>query len=482
MPSDFIGELIKKKYSLDQERPFSQFQALSDLGYLPAELVTENDDRGLKESAVRTFRKEYTESGFSPSRVNYEHPDDYTIYASLLNASEEELLHRMLSVNGGFVFSEFPVIQKKLLWRIAVFRISLFGYHANDLHIAVNKIGAFIGENNPLNVLNLIGMLEVLLFRYTEICSDHTSWKIARVYPGDESFSSRDETFFDNGRNEFVARLFQLFMWKHGYYSGKIDGDLGNMSKDSLNELLRDINKQLDTHYSIDTFAIKDPGLNYQMWNIGDLVHLSQKRTAHLIGDLDFSEENEFIGNDDDYPRDIAVGAMNITLSGDVAAGRRSNFDSYFALTKDKWQKIDNEIFAPLMRRNYSVKQKRKKLQLLFRKKPVLRNFFRILVRKLRQTISVLIHGFRFLSGQRSLETNSDQGVIFTNFDFDFDVITCSPENVPRKVLNRHCRKVRYYSDSLNQSLALAGKVVSIVYSLSTPLSWRKLLFKSGLL
>lgn len=488
MDDAILGALEKNKQTLNRERLFAQFQPLADLGYLNHPDVSERMPDSLKRNAISAFRNDYTVANLLTYRYNFENPDAYYQYAFMLNPAEEALLHNLVSINGEFLLPHNPEFGMVSLYsRILHYRLRLFGlwnamdnctidepYSSKSIE-AFSALASLCGVPHErwMEIVFCSGNLNVLLdhfFGYTEI---HSSKKVVYVpIQGIELDDDARNMIFAES-NQFLSRLYQLFLWTKGAYTGRIDGDLGKMTIASLKEMLRLVNESSqEKKFVMANFFTRDGALPYHMWNVGDLMKLKQEsernnsiKSSTVVADL----------ITDDFPlEDITVSLMNV-----LGVDSKKNRQSYFGNNFDDLigEQAIKELYDKTKKNTFTVKGSRKRFfSRIFRESGVVRSFIRGLLQRIRNGISMFLHGLRFLMGHRTLFTSDEQGhSAVSSFDGDFDVVLLADPLLDEHIMRKHGRKCDYMANSLKQSLKLCGCVIKVVYLLSTPVGWAQL-------
>lgn len=488
MDDAIVNALERNRLTLNRERLFAQFQPLADLGYLNHTDINEKMSESLKRTAIIEFRKDYSFVHLLKYRYNFEDPDAYYQYAFMLNPAEEDLLHKMVSINGEFVLPYGPELGRVSLYsRIVHFRLRLFGLWQASEHCAVSNpytqksVQALVSlarlcgmpEKNLMEIVLCCGNLNALLDHFFVYTEKNISKKVAYVPKQGVVLDDKASELVLSQSNRFLSRVYQLFLWVKGAYTGRIDGDLGQMTIGSLKELLRLVNEAShEKKLVLANFFGGDRELPYYMWNVGDLMKLKQESESKKPVNS-FSLVDNLVN--DDFPlEDITASLMNV-----LGSDSKKNRQSYFGedCTKLFQEPVIKELYDNIRKRNFLAKGSRKRFfSRIFRKSGVLRSFIRGLLQTIRNGLSVFLHGLRFLMGRRTIFTSNPQGhSVVSRFDCDFDVILLADAQLDPHSLKQHGQKCIYMSNSLKQSLSLCGSVIKTVYLLSTPVGWAQL-------
>ena len=488
MDDAILCALEQNIQTLNRERLFAHFQPLADLGYLNHPDISEKMPDSLKRNAISAFRNDYTVANLLTYRYNFENPDAYYQYAFMLNPAEEALLHKLVSINGEFLIPHNPEPGSVSLYsRILHYRLRLFGlwkatdncsidepYSSKSME-AFSALASLCGVPHErwMEIVLCSGNLNALLDHFFGYTEKNSSKKIVYVpIHGVELDDDARKMIFSKS-NQFLSRLYQLFLWAKGAYTGRIDGDLGKMTKGSLKEMLRLVNEtSQEKKFVMANFFTREGALPYHMWNVGDLMKLKQEsernnslKSSTVVDDL----------ITDDFPlEDITASLMNV-LGVDSKKNRQSYFGNHF----DNFigEQAIKELYDKTKKNTFSVKGSRKRFfSRIFRKSGVVRSFLRGLLQRIRNGISMFLHGLRFLMGHRTISTPDEQGhSAVSTFDGDFDVVLLADPGIDQHIIKKHGRKCNYMANSLQQSLKLCGSVIKAVYLLAVPVGWAQL-------
>ncbi|MEZ5083633.1 MAG: hypothetical protein R2750_09305 [Bacteroidales bacterium] len=280
----------------------------------------------------------------------------------------------------------------------------------------------------------------------------------------------------ENPFKKFLLRLIQVHQWQEGFYNGLLDGDLGEVSMQSLMDAVEFYNtanrKNVKIHRVL-TY-VND---GYFLFNA--LFFLREYMVEEARENAESSAEDTVISNiinQVQHSNNTTVASFHdgfLKLKSEILADSASKPQErkgllqriYFGIKKiiKKVFKIAKNIF------NWIVETTKKFWGLL---KKVFRHFFE----NLRNGIKAFADGMKFLLGKREVTTTGQEGLIASKMQFDGDSfnLVLGQSN---SLVETHLGKMQYHAATLQFSVAVVGGVINIVKNILNVLSWPLLVF-----
>lgn len=502
-------------------------QMLSDLGYLA---ISEEEgiivDSDQLRSAVNAFRKDAVRASLiGKSGLDMPFPDDpKEDHEGILTYREFSVLQLLVSLDGDFMLKPLAEIRTLGVYvRVLQYRFHLLGLleshpdgcFTDELRLALNKLSGWLGNVSVIELLELTGNLKKLIIRLKESLAftdelvyfrfrnessnrfsingsneeflDRLKKDMRKNSPGFKELKLKskpgkyDRQFFDDRCNDpdgkFVMRLLQLSQWTSGYYLGRIDGELGELTFSSFLQLAQgeaengnpDFKMNLFVGYIADDFWVVNP--HYLI----DEVRLSETDTQVTTSAVfeSFSQEYEQLDGPDkeivDKNMRAAWKSMNVGFSSDLKSSAYRFRRIYYgarSLLQSFWKGLKN-IFRRL---------KDKVIDLASGLLNQVKNFAKFIYREIREALHIFSRGMKFLFGSRKLESTD----CTTRFDFDMDSITGSPEALTENSLKEHRQLLVAATTGLTFCLKLTGRIIRL--AVIAGMGWHKLVLEAGIM
>ncbi len=101
--------------------------------------------------------------------------------------------------------------------------------------------------------------------------------------------------------------------------------------------------------------------------------------------------------------------------------------------------------------------------------KNVLKNALGFISRNLRRAYLCISDGMSFLFGKRLTVT---ENAIYSKMDFDFDAVNAAKLDFSKDALENHGKALSERAEALDSTLYVIGKIIRLVYDVSTPNGW----------
>lgn len=524
--NDPLAELANQ---VEQEIPASadllsgaRVQMLTDLGYLKTELIYEGNAIEKAASAYQSFYADLLASGLTEARQLKNLTAMYGSEAGV------KLLEAATDVDEGFRFTSLPRLgDLNLVTRIVHYRLALLGFYAGQPDSAYNAYSmagldqaASLIMQKALTTLNLLGNLQQFTVAFTNVHgysnsiaaikspSSQSSGKIPE-YSGKFKRRLRDDLrnhpaefeVLDKGLfyrqdekvdqafvnslanaelNSFILRLIQLHQWMAGYYNGALDAGFGEVSLNSLLNIIHNYRESAGVRISDGEVLVNVTG-DYYLFN--SLFFLKQYQAESQQQDKSFET--------------LAAIVYSYKEAGNK---EKSDFDKNFrsgmAAVVERQKALPVKKNGVIRRIFFGVKTFFKKAFRFARKifrwiaqwadKAVefLGNLLRMIYSFVKEAVRHFVDGIRFLTGNFPVLTNGKSGeLIYSNLSVDKDGVNILGKAEPGEI-RQHLNSLKGMVSSMSFSLAVIGMVVQLMKSVlasPAPVAWPVLILNLGM-
>ena len=493
-------------------------QHLVELGYIPLNLLNALRPADLEKAKDQFLFEAHDSSLFqSPDFLGaaFREPDNFLV----------GLLRKALDIDEGFMFAKLPEKGAlNLTTRIIHYRLDVFGlwpFAINKPYSLINsearlKMLAEFAKSTPLEAINLLADVEGLTNHLLSVNENDTfifafrangnlSKEIIRKLDQKGAFSRQlvddfgersdfikylrkeiikgKRTDFGFLRQEvenpfkiFLLRLIQVHQWQEGFYNGLLDGDLGEVSLQSLMDAIEFYNtanrKNIKIHrvltYVDDGYFLFNALFFLQEYMVEDVEQIAESSAEdaiinNIISQVQQSDETTVASFQNGF---LKLKAEILVDSESKPLERKGLLQRiYFGIKKiiKKVFKIAKNVFS------WIVETTKKFWGLL---KKVFGHFFE----NLRNGIKAFADGMKFLLGKREVSTASDVGLIASKMQFDGDSFNLVLGQT-NSLVETHVGKMQYHAATLQFSVAVVGGVINIIKNILNVLSWPLLVF-----
>jgi len=436
-----------------QGRQTETKQGLCDLAYLS---INEFDDDTKLEKAIRQFRKDYEGLNLLTKRFSFYNSNEFSNFATELNTFELELLNILTSFDGDFTISVLP--HKKdinLISRLIHFRLNIFGLYGTNTTKDIEKPFSEVslqslGKINEyykqgidlLEIANLLGnlpKLDELIFR--SATNEKSNIYIPNNY---NKLVNIKELRGAYQYNDFLTRVFQMFLWTHGLYSGRIDGIVKEKTEDGYIDLVKLISQQ-KTHKdkSLDYKIYPSKSDDYYILKVVELLQQFPSETIEKKISISNVLKEENIVIDEKLFTDDSINKHFEDTKNDLKEGRRLNY---------KGKRIVNSLKVAVS--DYFTEIKNDTSDLF----NLITNIIKRLYKEIRTALTIFYHGLNFLFGSRTINSEN----IISDFDLNFDGVVVSNSQSTEELVQKHIDKCQYYTNSLKVSLGFTGIILRL--------------------
>lgn len=505
----------------DREGMEETVQHLTDLGYLAEEDFNRFSQGhivpdGIREALQRYYQDDILLTTQYTVNTDFGSPE-FLEFLPVLN----ERLSLLTALDGEFVHKiKLRLSDQNLYSRILHYRLRLLGLFDQDASLPVSSdtlIGAYkllllLGEINreqylqhvrgkqiSSNIFNLAGNVYAVLdtFRnqydsnllfYTFPCPDVPEAELPYVFvhkgklisaKNMEAFKTamrkqdapmfnwrlrrQDEPSVYNDENLFGVRLVQTVLWINGFYHGRIDGVVGQVTHNALLNFVTSENKtRSDFLVCLKdmTWAVNFAGLSAEM--------MAYRTTASTEDEEEYLSDNVepavmTSGTAEaqkvviERARDFFEGIKRFARR--VYYGARSLIRSAIRGITNVWHFIRDEIVGPVA------------------------NFFRHLLKQIRTGIRVFFDGmkrFIYFLLKKPLITMQTPGFVVSKFDFDSDGMLFTNGGDATALLTTHLNLQARLTRQVSMFMKVTGEVLAMIISLRPPFGWIRLALKIG--
>ena len=332
---------------------------------------------------------------------------------------------------------------------------------SDDTLASLSQLQKFLHLNlSQLELANLTGDLPEV----EAMVSSKTSPNEKLIYILDDLNNTKKilkENSVSPAYNDFLSQLFQLYLWTVGLYGGRIDGEIKEVTNQSIEDLVSIVNSnpsfKSQGQIIPDKFLVSFPDAGYKILNISDLIKLLPKVPISFMKKsetqpYDYQSLSEMIRREniemdekdftperidemvEDSKRKFSLGGRIYfsckRIIGAIGHNVKWFFDKIFSTVHKGWNLI--------------------------------KDFFKLLFKEIRTSLSIFIQGLKFLFGDRKIDSKT----ILTDFDLDCDAICAINPNTLPDDIRKHIDKCNYYINSLNVTLGFAGIILNgVLYS-----------------
>lgn len=501
-------------------------QMLSDLGYLSISAEEEKIlDGGELKIGVVAFRKEAISSSLiRETNLLLPFPEiPENDHNGILTYREFSLLQMLVSFDGDFSLK--PLAEAKIsgiYTRVIQYRLHLMGLlkrhpdgvYRDEIDIAIAQFAQWLAPVEADELLDMTGNIGRLVSRLKETQSFRN--KIVYFKSSPENYSkfygigslntlfleqlgkdidkrspeykqlmqiARHSTIEPQGHevglndaySDFIIRLLQLSQWISGYYLGKIDGELGEVTFKSFLQL----GQAEVEHGNSDFDMAKLVGyLSNNYWAVNPHYFFGEITVHETEPPIQFSDvfsafnANYEMLNDEekntvDENMKMAWKRINVDQSDNMKSSTNRFRRIYFgarSLLRSFWKGFKN-IFSKL---------KEKVIDIASGLFSMIKNFAKFLYREIREALQILSRGLIFLFGKRELGSDD----CLTKFDFDMDSITCFSGILTESTIVEHQQKLTEATTGLTFCLTFTGRIVRL--AISVTIGWPQLILEAG--
>ncbi|MBK6963276.1 MAG: hypothetical protein IPH20_04870 [Bacteroidales bacterium] len=525
--NDPLAELANQ---VEQEIPASadfqsgaRVQMLTDLGYLKTELLYEGNATEKAASAFQMFYSDLLASGLTnPQQLE-------NLKAMYGLEAEVKLLEAATDVDEGFRFTSLPRLgDLNLITRIVHYRLALLGFYPGQIDSVFNaysisgldKAASLIGQK-ALDTLNMLGDLQQFTIAFTNAHGYSNSLAVIKIpssqtadnipgYSGKFKRRLRDDLrnhpaefevldkflFFrkddkvdnafvnklaDAELNGFILRLIQLHQWMSGYYNGALDAGFGEVSLNSLLNIIHNYRESAGVRISDGEVLVNVTG-DYYLFNC--LFFLKQYQAESQQQDKSFETLAAIVQS---YQNAVKV---------DDKSDFEKNFRSGMAAVVERQKILPVKKNGVIRRIFFGVRTFFKKAFRFARKifswiakwaeKAIdfLGNLFRMIYAYVKEAVRHFVEGVRFLLGKFPVITSGKSGeLIYSNLAADKDGVNIIGNAEPGEI-RQHLSSLKGMVSSMKFSLAVIGMLVQVMktaLSANAPVAWPVLILNLGM-
>ncbi len=498
-------------------------QMLTDLGYLKTELLYGGNAAEKAASAFQLFHADLLASGLT---------DAHEIEKlTAMNGREAgvKLLEAATDVDEGFCFTSLPRLgDLNLITRIVHYRLSLLGFYPGQIDSVFNaysisgldKAASLTGQK-ALATLNLLGDLQQFTVAFTKMHGYSNSIAVIKS-PWPESagetlnYSGRfkrrlrddlgnhtaefdvlddrlffrkddkvDEAFVSSlaksELNGFMLRLIQLHQWMAGYYNGALDSGFGEVSLNSLLNIIHNYQESGDGRIR-DGEVLVNVSKDYYLFNC--LFFLKQYQAESQQQDKSFETLAAIVQSYQNAVKD------------DDKSDFEKNFRSGMAAVVERQHELPVKKNGVIRRVFSGVRTFFRKAFRFARKifrwiadwaeKAVdfLGNLLRMIYAWVKEAVRHFVEGVRFLLGNFPVVSAGKAGeLMYSNLQADKDGINIIGKAEPGEI-RQHLNNLRGMVSNMKFSLAVIGMLVQIMKTALTataPVAWPVLILNLGM-
>lgn len=515
---DLIQKLDKQYLPPNDSTQQQKASYLSDLGYMPDIVETEGEvfDQFLNQ-AFQEFYTDLQKSGLISSQTQKQlktlYPSEY----------EVKLLEICLDMDEGLQIEKLPAFgDQDLITRILHYRLNLLGlytapvkaYFSAASYNGLSKASSFTGKT-PLSTANLLADIQQFTVVYLKnraykhpvviMQLSDTSTEGLEKYTGafkravkreltgyDEVFDELNKSLFRRNDdkvdvadalellnaddNSFIIRLIQVHQWIAGFYQGSIDGDVGAVTLQSLQDVISSYNESgesVDEKRTLVVLSDKEKLLAFNAIFFLNKYKLEQQQSDKTISTLEAVNNSYQAASEEDQKQ------FETTFNeqwGKVANGE--------PLTESQPKGFFQRIFGGIrafFKKAFRFARKIFSWILKGIKKVAgfIGNFLKKIYNIIKEAAQHFIEGVKFLLGKTTVLTNENQQTIITNFDLDKDVLNLGT-SIDNSLLKTHVGKVDEKVNSLKFSLTLIAFLFKTIRAILMGgiVAWPLFLFK----
>lgn len=487
-------------------------QHLADLGYIQ---ITEKENQIVNNQdlrkAINTFRRETLESGliarqnFIPPIIDPKNP------GKSITSEELDFLQKITGLDGEFNLLTVPTKTNTTIYsRIFHYRLKLLGLYHNEVsrpysqqsQMALNKLKSWFSSCTENHILFLTGNFddlilkiknneqlnsEIIYFKYKEqefsknyLIENNTSFtKELRQHSRNKNAfknfkkikcckdldNELADELANNEYNKFLIRIIQLNQWISGHYLGRIDNNIGNLTFKSFLTIAQseveagniNFKTQLFIGYLSDNYWVIN--LNYLMQTFTvsrdkEKPNFNTLYTAVNATVKKLSEQQQLQLQEN---MNRSWKAVNVEMSNNL----RSRYFRYRRLYSGTAHMI--RAFLKNIH-GFLLKISQNTLLALDGLKNKIMNFAKLIYREIREGIHHFLRGYKFLFGNRAINTNT----VNSKFNANFDVVSCYTTRSDKQSLLEHHEKLQTATNNLSFSMRITADVIVLIIQAST--------------
>ncbi len=493
-----IEALLAEAEHYESQMPSEEaetIQHLMELGYLlnNAPTLASTLEKAL-EKFLRDFQDQrlVSQGEFLKLRSTYGH------------SLEVLLLRECTDIDEGFRFTSMPDFgEVSLKSRIILYRLALFGLwdgqpdspYSEVVSLKIGSLKKYGRYIEAIEACNALADIEKFSKRILHIWGDENAL-IAFHIPDDtnekdvsgafkrrfrkdfgkrEKFADRIEQFLLNAApehidyqylsarattdiNRFILRVIQVHQWTEGEYNGKLDGDWGNVTLESLKQTIELYNE--DEARDVRTKEVLAPmGKGHYLFNALFFLrhYMIEEGVDQTEGVLD----------------SLTTQAQN--ASKEELETFKTNTQKLLDTTLSENQLEQVQVKMGLFKRVYFGFKKFFKKLFRFGKKlfkwivnkfeklfSYLKDFFKKILQIAKTAIRSMINGIRYILGKLPIiSVSAENKYLITKFQIDGDGISILPSG--KKDLSAHQKLMDTRVAELSFSLALVGELISLM-------------------
>lgn len=278
--------------------------------------------------------------------------------------------------------------------------------------------------------------------------------------------------------NQFMIRLLQLNQWIAGYYLGSIDNDLGDLTFESLLNIVQSEVENGNTSFKSQEL-IGYIGDNYWVVNIHYLLDqmerpVNDKNNYLQLFDQYYSLTSKF------SPSEKEQVTMNMNASWKaINQSMNENMKKQNGPVRRVYMGAKNMIRSMLRNFGHFLRRlARQNIDKLNDLKNKAMNLTKLLFKEIREGYLLFKQGLNFLF-HRNISTSSDRTLINTHFNFDGDAVVSIQGSLKQEIIEEHHAKCFLKVRGLRLAMRLSGKIIAIIMSAAT-LNWPLLIIRIG--
>lgn len=523
---DIVDTLDQQYLPKPKSRLTGLAQQLGDLGYLK-EFDGQTDL--INESEVNTVMAKFSNDFKNAELIS---PKERTQLLQIYgNEVDERFLQLCLDVDEGLTFKALPNFgDQDLKVRIIHFRLKLLGVYANPIDTYYNatsyhglsQLADMVGKS-MLSTCNLLADLQQFTVKYLSHKGYENPVSIFKVnlstlknlkdeegkphqlkdytgafkrtvkrelthYP--EVFNELKKTIFrrnddridmdsvnelaQNSDNDFVIRLIQIHQWMAGFYHGKLDGDLGPVTIQSLLQVIDSYNESgddIDEKKALVILVEKEGIIAFNtifFLNKYKVEQSQSDKTVQTLEAINTSYQGAKPEQQAAFNTNFNKGISN-AREGKRITAKQGFFGRLFSGIKGFFKKIfrfAKRIFGWIAKAVGKVAS-------------FIGNFLKKIYEVIKEAAKHFIEGVKFLLGKTVVLSGNPNQNILTQFSSDSDVFNLA-KNLDETILNTHKSKVNEKVQSLKFSLlliALLFKTIRLLL-LGAAVAWPIFLLK----
>lgn len=486
---DTIVEQLQSKYVEPAKNKTDDKAAiLVSLGYLIDSFQVVANASELIKSAFETFRLDLDDSNLLTQKEIRRLKDLYPVDVDL------KLLEYCVDIDEGPKFDKLPEFgSQNLRTRILHYRLNLLGLYEQPIHSyfsaksysALSELSSLIGKN-LLATLNLLSDIQEFTCAYLKqtgyqhpiVISQCRQDKINQIegFSGafkrsvkrelgghhgvfenlkDGLFKRNDDkvdlqealSILKNNLNSFNIRLIQVHQRILGLYDGAIDGNIGPITIESLQNIIKSYEQtgeKLAQKKLLVVLSKKDNLIAFNALFFLNRYKIESQSTDKTIATVEKINSTFLQANKTDQqlfekkineqlsPKDVSIhpsGSITQRIFGGIKAFFRKAF------------RFGKRIFKWIIKGIKSMAG-------------FIEKFIKNIVSFLKEAAYHFIQGVKFLIGKTTITSGSSQGYILTNFDLDKDVLNID-QKASSSTIQTHIGQVDTKVSELKFSLNL---------------------------